>query len=118
MLWAIANKAEKLWIKWMHEYYIKEQQIVAAREPADVTILFRKLLKCREWAVQEGLWEFDKSLVYNLLLIRQPGERVKWKELMRNSRATRRVLFCVWMALWGRLATKERLRKFQFITDM
>lgn len=44
--------------------------------------------------------------------------KVRWKELMLNNRPTPRANFCLWIALWGRLATRVRLAKFVSLNDL
>lgn len=61
---------------------------------------------------------FDKQRAYEI--VREPADqtRWKWKQMVMNNRATPRAIFCLWLALWRRLATKERLAKLKLEIDM
>ncbi|KAL6508301.1 hypothetical protein OROHE_021843 [Orobanche hederae] len=58
---------------------------------------------------------FDPKAAY--ALVRPPLDKVVWKELMLNNKATPKARFCLWMALRGRLATKDRMIRFDSSID-
>uniref|UniRef100_A0A0V0HXG0 Putative ovule protein n=1 Tax=Solanum chacoense TaxID=4108 RepID=A0A0V0HXG0_SOLCH len=45
--WDREHKADKLWIKWIHTYYIKGQLFVQAQEPQQASWMVRKLFESR-----------------------------------------------------------------------
>ncbi|XP_021840133.2 uncharacterized protein [Spinacia oleracea] len=59
--------------------------------------------------------KFKIQRLYNHL--RQQGEPVRWKRIVCNSHASPKSVFIVWLALQDRLATKDRLRRWNIIAD-
>lgn len=124
LLWAFDMKVDKLWIHWIRAYYIEEQFVMTMAIPANVLyLLIKKVLKCRELVDMTPLWQqqlnssrFTTSKVHGLL--RPPEVRMGWKELVLNNAATPRAKFILWLALWKRLAAKDRLLKFGVIVDL
>ncbi|KAL6507826.1 hypothetical protein OROGR_024021 [Orobanche gracilis] len=49
-------------------------------------------------------------------MIRPPLDKVEWKDLL-NNKATPRAKFSLWMALGGRLVTKDRMMCFDNTID-
>ncbi|KAL6554867.1 hypothetical protein OROGR_006125 [Orobanche gracilis] len=104
LLWAINQKSDKLWIKWLHEYYVKSADVMNMLVPSDASYFFKKALKCRvlvrssvEWRGMEVNGKFDKLIAYNI--VRYPISKVAWKDFLMNNRATPRAKFCLWLAL-------------------
>lgn len=122
LLWALHLKVDKLWIRWMHAYYIKSFFILDTSIPLDSSFLFKKILKYREKVVADDIWrnqlnqaQFNMQTIY--FLMRPSIAKVFWRELVMNNVATPKAKFILWLALWGRLATKYRLRLFNFDVD-
>lgn len=44
-------------------------------------------------------------------------EQTTWKRILLNNHARPKACFALWMALWKRLPTKERLMRFGIIDD-
>lgn len=49
LLWAVVNKKDKLWIKWIHGQYIKRKDITSMEVPKQASWLVRKIFNAREW---------------------------------------------------------------------
>ena len=114
LLWAVASKADKLWIRWLNAYYVKSQDVMTMAPPSDASYLFKKMLGCRsvvagtaEWRDQHISGKFEAAPIYKL--IRPLVAKVQWSDLVLNTIATLRAKFILWLALWNRLATKDRL---------
>ncbi|XP_048503044.1 uncharacterized protein LOC125498803 [Beta vulgaris subsp. vulgaris] len=71
LLWAIAYKSDRLWVKWVHEYYIKRFTYTTGVQ-----------------------------------------QHVPWKRLIYNNHASPKSKFIVWLAIQNRLATTDRLLKW------
>ncbi|KAL6552332.1 hypothetical protein OROHE_007696 [Orobanche hederae] len=117
LLWAIHKKSGRLWIKWIHAYYIKGSQVLNMKAPTQASFLFKKLLKLRElvsglpgWGQLLGGDNMDMKKAY--LLFHPQGPKVDWKELVLNNCATPKARFILWLALRKRLATKDRIQRF------
>lgn len=46
--WDIAHKADKMWIKWIHLYYIKGQNIFEMNIPNQAIWMVKKILGARD----------------------------------------------------------------------
>lgn len=60
LLWAIASKADTLWIRWIHTYLFKDQCLWTMNTPTNASWTIRKLFNLRQWV---HLWV--KSIVGN-----------------------------------------------------
>lgn len=96
--WDLAHKKDKLWIKWIHIYYIKTQQFFNVQVPQQVCWMVRKILEARP--ILE-LVQFNTSsgkslirIIYMQLLGNLP--RVAWKCMIFNNDA-RPNLLCGWL---------------------
>ncbi|CAK8573597.1 unnamed protein product [Lathyrus sativus] len=58
---------------------------------------------------------FKASVFYKVLI--DDGTRVPWKNLIRSNKSRSREVFCLWKASHGKLATKDRLKRFGMIQD-
>ena len=45
--WALAKTEDKLWLRWVHSYYIKGQQLETIRVPTQACWIIRKLNEAR-----------------------------------------------------------------------
>ena len=44
-LWNIASKKENLWVKWVHSYYMKNQEIQTANVSIHASWSYKKIIK-------------------------------------------------------------------------
>ncbi|XP_059285928.1 uncharacterized protein LOC132039468 [Lycium ferocissimum] len=49
LLWALAMKKDKLWLLWIHSFYIKRQNLTTMRVPKQPCGIVRKIFKARKW---------------------------------------------------------------------
>lgn len=47
LYWDLANKKDKLWIQWIHTYYIKGQQMEQVPAPKQASWMVRKIMEAR-----------------------------------------------------------------------
>ncbi|KAH6801336.1 hypothetical protein C2S52_001800 [Perilla frutescens var. hirtella] len=47
LLWSISHKSDKLWVKWIHGYYIKHQDLTTINIPSQASWVVRKILAAR-----------------------------------------------------------------------
>ncbi|XP_075085045.1 uncharacterized protein LOC142168282 [Nicotiana tabacum] len=91
--WDLAHKQDKLWIRWVHTYHIKRQQIQEACIPQQACWIIRKIMEAREdmkliqndTAIKKSI----TSLIYKQLL--PNNARVPWKCLMYRNDARPKV---------------------------
>lgn len=112
--WCLAEKKDRLWIKWLHTYYIKQQDIWL---PTTLSWNMRKILESRKHLSNAQLGQvinaqgkFSISRLYKVL--RGDMEQVPWKRLVCHNKACPKSIFLLWLALHGRSATKDRLSRW------
>ncbi|XP_021836449.2 uncharacterized protein [Spinacia oleracea] len=120
--WDLSLKADKLWVKWIHTYYVKHNDFWTMPIPNGLSWSLKKIWQQRETLSSSGdlqkfvtAGKFKIQRMYNHL--RHQGESVGWKRIFCNSHASPKSVFIVWLALQDRLATKERLRRWNVIAD-
>lgn len=114
-----ADAADRLWVRWVHMYFMKNQDILDYQTSNAYSWILKAVLKCRDKAVNTRSWglvknnqKFPTGSICKE--IRGEKEKVPWRKLFYTNIARSRALFVGWLACRGRLPTKERLRKFRF----
>ena len=120
--WSIALKKEKLWIKWIHTYYIKNKDIWTMPIPNGISWNMKKILESRKHLDANSLNQFTaKSGKFSIKKLYKHiiGESVNvpWKRLICNNIASPKSKFILWLAVLGRLATKDRLAQRNVTQD-
>ncbi|XP_021770231.1 uncharacterized protein LOC110734397 [Chenopodium quinoa] len=117
ILWDIAHKTDSLWVKWVHIYYFRSVSFWEADIPKKSSWVLRKIMKYRGLIDDIGGWDPVMSnnrvqimLIYKKLKIQAP--KVPCKRLTCNNGASPRSIFILWLALWNRLLTKDRVLKW------
>jgi hypothetical protein len=121
LLWNIHSKADSLWIKWIHCYYVKNDQLMTMVVPQSCSWIWKAILHQRASLVQVPGWDclHGKNItrkVYKSLRTTYPV--VDWKVMIYGNIARPRAVFIFWLACHGRLPTKDRLRKFGVSVDV
>ncbi|XP_060210676.1 uncharacterized protein LOC132637634 [Lycium barbarum] len=125
-LWAIVDKKDSLWIRWVNIYYLKNDSVDTCNIPGNATWVIRKVIETRKFILQTNLLQGDfnarlaymvknnkfsiKSMYVSLIPIHP---KVPWKSLTMQPSIHPRQRFILWLAVHKRLATAERLRKFR-----
>ncbi|XP_070011177.1 uncharacterized protein LOC142162437 [Nicotiana tabacum] len=121
-LWNLCKKKDRLWIQWMHTYYIK-QDIVWNVKAKQVAWLTQKILGARKYLTEANINvaevmngnNYSIRDVYNKL--RGEFTKVPWRRVLRNNDSCPKWLFIVYIAIQSRLYTKDRLMKWGSITS-
>ena len=116
-LWNIARKKDNLWVKWVHSYYMKRQEVTEMKVPSHASWCFKKIIKRRTIVDSLGRWEritkrneFSIGRTYEMLIAEAP--QVPWGNIMIKNIASPSAKFITWLAIQNRLATKERIAKW------
>ncbi|WMV26467.1 hypothetical protein MTR67_019852 [Solanum verrucosum] len=121
LLWQIIVNKESLWVKWVHDIYMKnDTSIWTHKTPIDCSWYWRKINALKEhmqgWynhrrymLTQTGKYSITKS--YQALM----GTKPRWNiaELVWTSMAIPKHRFMTWLAVQGRLLTQERKLRLQ-----
>lgn len=98
--WESHSNKDTLWIKWKHEYYIKEKQLENMSIPQQASWVVRKILKARvELDNVEHGSHGSKSMMQYLLENAWDLPKITWKNLMCVNEASSKVVFIAWIQL-------------------
>ncbi|XP_019228166.1 PREDICTED: uncharacterized protein LOC109209363 [Nicotiana attenuata] len=117
LLWAVVNKKDKLWIKWIHGQYIKRKDITSMEVPKQASWLVRKIFNAREWwandmqrmqsCMKNGKFNIKTSYIQSS----PEWPKVRWKSVTMINGSLPKQQFIMWMAMHKRMATVDRLIK-------
>ncbi|XP_060200141.1 uncharacterized protein LOC132628374 [Lycium barbarum] len=111
MCWDLEHKQDKLWIKWIHSYYIKGQDFNTYPVPQQACWMTRKIMSSRVVTTQlHSDHTSSKSLIrqgYLQLLGDYP--RMEWKRLMFKNDARPKDKFMMWLHMHGVMRINDRL---------
>ncbi|XP_058727182.1 uncharacterized protein LOC131598616 [Vicia villosa] len=116
-LWNIAMKLDNLWVKWVHLYYLKRNNIWTASTPTTCTWIMRAIFERRSdaqehhqiWLQMQNIGKFSMKRMYDCIIPTVPN--VSWSSLIQHNQARPRSVVCLWLACQDRLATKVRLKR-------
>lgn len=126
LIWNIHLKSDSIWIKWVHHYYLQSSSIwdITAHPSSSPlwksTILFRNNLYdlCGghpQSLSLMALWNTSKgafsSNAYDYLRFR--SSQVHWRRVIWEPWSLPRFSFILWLAILGRLRTRDRLHFLQ-----
>ncbi|XP_019256492.1 PREDICTED: uncharacterized protein LOC109234906 [Nicotiana attenuata] len=115
--WDLATKADKLWIKWIHMYYIKGHSLDTVKVPKQASWMVQKIRTVAGLNTQmQG--DNGKCRIKQLYL-QQIGAlpKVEWKTIMFSNLATPKALFSMWLIIQERMMTTDRLNKWNINVD-
>lgn len=92
-LWNLCRKADNLWVKWIHMFYIKGRDILQLDSKTTWSWIFKNIMTQRElielnhqdWAKLMQQDKFSMTTIYRLLL--KEEIYVPWRFLMHNNHA-------------------------------
>ncbi|XP_060968420.1 uncharacterized protein LOC133035977 [Cannabis sativa] len=119
-VWALANKEDNLWVKWIHNVYLKEEEWWEYQAPSNGSWYWKQIVAAKNQlsnlvdTQNFSQTRYTISLGYELLCPIQ--NRVTWSNEVWNRFNTPKHSFILWFAIQDRLKTKERLQKFQVLT--
>lgn len=122
LLWCLCRAQDKLWIKWIHEYYIKGQDVYEMSIPKQSSWVVRKILGARDHfkALQEG----QDLLLGSIFSVRKmyiamqgPSQPVAWVKMISQNTIPAKYVFSTWLLLHGRLPTCQYLQGIGITVD-
>lgn len=122
LLWNLCGKSDSLWIKWLHCYYVKKDDIIMVRVKSNCSWILRSIMKSREITTQSQVWNrmlqqvsSKTQVMYRELQETKPN--VHQKNIFFNNFARPKAKFILWVACHNRLVMKDRLRRFALIDN-
>ncbi|XP_074277808.1 uncharacterized protein LOC141601424 [Silene latifolia] len=117
-VWWIENKADHLWVKWVHAVYIKDKQWIdyeptvnsswAWRKICQIKNIFKELLR-----QNNGLYSVKSGYMW----LRPHGDKIDWCQWALNSWMIPKHGFVCWVVGHGKLLTQDRLVRMQVTTS-
>lgn len=123
LLWALTEKKDRLWVMWIHTYYVKNNNIWHMQCPKQAVWLIQKIFTMRKFQHLFPDWKafihqnsFSIKKAYYVL--RGNHAKVPWKSIICDNISPPKATFIAWIALWGKLRTKDLIRSWEVTTDM
>nr|XP_009770603.1 PREDICTED: uncharacterized protein LOC104221275 [Nicotiana sylvestris] len=111
--WDLAKKKDKMWMKWIHTYYIKSQSIMEMDIPQQASWMVKTIIEARGIIQQLPTAQLNQSSIKQIYLgMLGNHSRVTWRALMFHNDARPKARFTMWMQCHGRLMTTDRLAKW------
>ncbi|XP_055824529.1 uncharacterized protein LOC129893059 [Solanum dulcamara] len=122
LLWDLSMHKEKLWITWVHTYYIKRQDITTMDIPQQSSWMTRKILTMRKYWITLG---YINKIVHNnkfyiakaYKMLRGEVVNVAWSKMISKNIAEPKHVFILWLNFHGRLRTKDILISWNMNVD-
>ncbi|KAL2933787.1 hypothetical protein RDABS01_016906 [Bienertia sinuspersici] len=118
-VWAIAQKKDNMWVRWVHSVYIKDQDWNTYKPTQICSWVWKCFcsIKDKLLAAQVDLLENKYSIrkVYDILRATNP--KIHWDKVIWNTAAVPKHQFLTWLAFKQRLFTKDRLAKIGILED-
>ncbi|XP_055808322.1 uncharacterized protein LOC129876867 [Solanum dulcamara] len=107
--WDLAHKTDKLWIRWIHSYYIKSHIVFNVSIPQQASWMIRKILAAR--VILEQIHTQRDSPTTANFYVHLLGNRptAPWKNMMFNNSARPKAIVTMWIMLQNKLPTIDRL---------
>ncbi|KAH6781730.1 hypothetical protein C2S51_007023 [Perilla frutescens var. frutescens] len=122
ILWKIHEKKDSLWIKWIHTEYLKNRDLWRWKPHTRDSPLIKNLERVGNEIVEknggnvreaqgtiERWFKHGKGTCAAYHWLRRKLERKCWQTFIWKSFVPQKYSFFLWLALRGRLATKDRL---------
>ncbi|KAH0769679.1 hypothetical protein KY290_013660 [Solanum tuberosum] len=114
--WDLAHKEDKLWIKWVHNFYIKGKNPWS--ESKQASWMIRKIMNGKH--VAEHIQQLSKKgslrrQIYLSLIGEQ--HRIDWKCLMFKNVARPKAYCIMWLMLHKELPTTNKLTKWGMVVS-
>ncbi|XP_062114812.1 uncharacterized protein LOC133827425 [Humulus lupulus] len=115
-VWSIATKKDNLWVKWVHNVYIKNEEWWNYKAPPHSSWYWRKLVMLKDQVKQlmdPGQFTqktYQIASGYKMLI--QVQERFQWSKEVWGRFNIPKHSFMLWIVVQDRLKTRDRLRRF------
>ncbi|XP_074266340.1 uncharacterized protein LOC141588817 [Silene latifolia] len=119
--WWVVNKKDCLWVKWVHQIYIKHSDWWTYQPNTNTSWVWRQVCKVKEQPMpgfETHSWSacgYSVQKVYEWILGSQ--QRVIWQPFVWNRLSLPKHNFLAWLFVKKRCLTQDRLLKFGVITD-
>lgn len=122
LLWNLSGKADNIWIRWIHYYYIKPDNHMTMSITTTCSWILKVILKQRAKAQQTQVLQkadnnkkFPTNNMYHA--IKDYHQEPLCRKLCYGNMARPRAEFAQWIVCPEKLASRERLHRFRLIAN-
>ncbi|XP_062079946.1 uncharacterized protein LOC133784674 [Humulus lupulus] len=121
-VWAIAKKKDNLFVKWINSVYLLDQNWWDYKCPTDCSWYWKRLVAVKDCFKEKISYDSFLSQRYNIklgvnLLVSQES-RVLWRKFVWDRFITPKHRFIMWLVMWERLHTKDRIVRYNSNIDL
>ncbi|XP_062093714.1 uncharacterized protein LOC133799727 [Humulus lupulus] len=120
-VWAIAKKKDNLFVKWINSVYLVIRNWWDYVCPMDCSWYWKRIVAVKErFKAKISLGSFlsqNYSIKNGLELMVVPEIKVPWSKFVCNRLITPKHRFIMWLVMWERLHTKNRIVKYNPTLD-
>lgn len=117
LLWNLCDRAENLWVRWIHFHYVKDDNIEIVPIRKSFSWILKAILKVRQDMVKSQFWcimlqqpRYHTKKMY--ISMKDDHKVVQWRKILNGNVARPIANHILWMACCDRLATKDRINRF------
>ncbi|KAL2943828.1 hypothetical protein RDABS01_032175 [Bienertia sinuspersici] len=118
-VWAIAQKKDNLWVRWVHTIYIKDTEWRTYAPTQICSWVWKSFCKIKDILIQAQVdmtqRRYSIKKVYEVL--RPTGTKVYWDKAVWCKAATPKHQFITWLGVRQRLMTRDRLIRMGLATE-
>ncbi|XP_019258471.1 PREDICTED: uncharacterized protein LOC109236718 [Nicotiana attenuata] len=120
--WNLCKEKKKLWILWVHSYYIRGRNIWKI-QLKQASWMVGKIMKAQKTMMEAGFSQDDItnmnscSVKHIYHMLRGTFEKVSWRKVVCHNGGCPRWNFVLTMTAHGRLYTKDRLQRWGVSVD-
>ncbi|XP_070014197.1 uncharacterized protein [Nicotiana sylvestris] len=119
----LSSKNDKLWVVWIHTYYGKGRTVEYI-EAKQASWLVQKILKAKQYMIEVGV-NLDEVLEkehitinYIYKKLKQDHQKMPWRKLVCNNGGMPKWIFILYVAILGKLATRDRLVRWGITNEL
>ncbi|XP_062106391.1 uncharacterized protein LOC133817803 [Humulus lupulus] len=120
-IWAVAEKKDNLWVKWVHDVYIRDKDWWDYVAPVQSSWYWRKIVQVKDQFKNLRSLQQLSTTGYQIRkgyqLLSPIIETVHWCKEVWGRLNIPKHSFILWLAVQNRLKTKERLQRFNILND-
>lgn len=113
LAWAIAQKKDNLWVKWVHSLYIKNKPWVQFTPSSPASWVLKFICQVKDQFVQNVSSHWLAAPRYSIKKIYQTNltqrENFQWRMYVWNGLSVPKRRFVLWLATQDKLKTRVRL---------
>ncbi|XP_062117442.1 uncharacterized protein LOC133831237 [Humulus lupulus] len=116
-VWAIAKKKDNLFVKWINSVYLLNQNWWDYKCPTDCSWYWKCLVAVKDSfkvkISQDSFLSQKYTIKCGLDLLTPQESRVPWRKFVWDRLITPKHRFLMWLVMWERLHTKDRIVKYK-----